>query len=117
MLAGLTAKVLAGSLLLSLAGGAFSVHLLIKEREKHAQTRDDLAEANLTAKRTELALDAAEARAVEREAATERQRQDEDGIRDEPETNYCGNSPAIMRALGVLRDRREGDTPALGDPE
>lgn len=83
----------------------------IKERD---EAIDQRVKAELETERTTRALEAAEARAAaRRERATEQQR-DEERLQDEPETNFCGASPAIRRALNILRERRT-DNPPVGD--
>ncbi|MED5549883.1 MAG: hypothetical protein VX529_11050 [Pseudomonadota bacterium] len=87
-----------------------------REREARLAAEDAQITAEAETKRTQQALTAAEARASARAAQNTRQREDEEAIRDEPETFNCAASPAVSRALGILQQRRAGDTAPAGDP-
>ena len=87
-----------------------------REHEARLTADDNAASALIETKRTQLALTAAETRAADRAERSVTQRNDEDTINDIPASNTCGASPAVVRALGILRHRREGNPPAAGDP-
>ena len=87
-----------------------------RERQARLDAEDAQAVAEAETKRTAQALTAAEERAAARAAQSATQREDEEAVRDAPETFNCASSPAIGRALGILFERRAGDTPEAGDP-
>lgn len=80
------------------------------------QVKDSLAEQVEENRRAQLALDAVTRRADARAERQENQNRDEEAIRDEPVTYECAASPAVRSALGILRSRGAGDTPATDRP-
>lgn len=117
-----------GKVMTGVAGACFALAILFcvlwsladrareTEREARLIAEDQAVSAEAETKRTQAALDAAETRAALRAQQTATQRRDEETIRDVPESNTCGSSPAIGRALDLLRDRRTSDPPTSRDP-
>ncbi|WP_339336743.1 hypothetical protein [uncultured Maricaulis sp.] len=108
-------KAMAGAVVVLFIAAAFFCSRWVAAREDLADALDATAKAEAEITRTRAALDAAETRARDRAAQTATQRQDEELVRDAPETYECASSPAVRGALGIMRDRRTGDTPASGD--
>jgi hypothetical protein len=115
-LASVWGKAMMGAVVVLFIAAAFFCNRWVSAREDLADALDATAKAEAEITRTRAALDAAEARARDRAAQTATQRQDEETIRDVPETNNCGASPAIGRALDILRQRRTNNSPASGSP-
>lgn len=117
-----------GKVMTGVAGACFALAILFcvlwsladrareTEREARLIAEDQAVSAEAETKRTQAALTAAETRAALRAQQTATQRRDEETIRDVPETNNCGASPAIGRALDILRQRRTNNSPASGSP-
>ena len=117
-----------GKVMTGVAGACFALAILFcvlwsfadrareHEREARLTAEDAAISAEAETKRTQAALAAAETRAELRERQTLVQRRDEETIRDVPESNTCGSSPAIGRALDILRDRRTSDPSTGRDP-
>lgn len=80
-------------------------------------TKDQLAAQVEENERLGLSLAAAEATADRRSGQRDTQARDEEAIRNEPVTYECAASPAVRGALGILSDRRAGDTPEPDRPE
>ena len=114
-LASVWGKAMMGAVVVLFIAAAFFCNRWVDAREDLADALDATAKAEAEITRTRAALDAAETRARDRAAQTATQRQDEELVRDAPETYECASSPAVRGALGILRDRRAGDTPAAGD--
>lgn len=117
-----------GKVMTGAAGACFALAVLFcflwsvadnaRDRERQARlvAEDAAISAEVETKRTQAALIAVETRAALRESQTIMQRRDEETIRDVPETNTCGASPAVGRALDILRQRRTNNPPAAGGP-
>jgi len=114
-LASLWGKAMTGAVVVLFIAAAFFCSRWVAAREDLADALDATAKAEAEITRTRAALDAAETRARDRAAQTATQRQDEEIVRDAPETYECASSPAVRGALGILRDRRASDTTASGD--
>lgn len=88
-----------------------------REREARLNAEDNVAKLSEELIRSDAALLAAESRSNERTEAREELRDDEARILQNPVTRDCVASPAIRDALGVLSNRRSGDTPQRDSPE
>jgi hypothetical protein len=114
-LASLWGKAMLGAVVVLFIAAAFFCNRWVDARADLADALDATAKAEAEIERTRAALDAAETRARDRAAQSATQRQDEELVRNAPETFNCASSPAVRDSLRILRDRRAGDTPASGD--
>ena len=114
-LASLWGKAMMGAAVVLFIAAAFFCNRWMDAVAELQDERDATAKAEAEIIRTQTALVAAESRATARAAQTATQRQDEELVRDAPETYECASSPAVRGALGILWDRRAGDPPASGD--
>lgn len=115
-LSSLWGKAMMGAAVVLFIAAAFFCNRWMDTVAELEDERDATAKAEAEIARTQAALAAAETRAAERAAQTITQRQDEEAVRNAPETYNCASSPSVRDALGILRNRREGDTPAADSP-
>lgn len=88
-----------------------------RTKSQLTQAQDQLALAEKTVEQERTARVAAEEAAAAEAARREATFQDERAIRNEPITTECSSSPAIQRALGILRDRERDRRAAAADPD
>ena len=105
-LASLWGKAMMGAAVVLFIAAAFFCNRWMDAVAELQDALDATAKAEAEITRTRAALDAAEARARDRAAQTATQRQDEEIVRDAPETYECASSPAVRGALDILRSRR-----------
>jgi hypothetical protein len=108
--------------LIAIAVALFFLCIFAFGAKARAERRATLAEDNVAKlseelMRSDAALLAAESRSNERQGAREELRDDEARILQNPVTRDCVASPAIRDALGVLSNRRSGDTSERDSPE
>lgn len=113
-LASLWGKAMMGAAVVLFVAAAFFCNRWMDTVAELQDERDATAKAEAEIVRTQAALAADESRATARAAQSVTQRQDEEAVRDAPETYNCASSPSVRNALGILRNRRTGDTPAVG---
>ena len=88
-----------------------------REREARLNAEDNVAKLSEELLRSDAALLAAESRSSERQDAREELRDDEALILQNPVTRDCVASPAILDALGILRERRQSNQAERDNPE